>query len=139
VAKLLSREEILQAQDLPIEEVEVPEWGGSVLVRGLTGAERDAFEQSIMPPDQMNGKKKGKRVKPDLRNFRAKLVSLCVVDEQGNRLFKSEDVEVLGKKLGVALQRVFEVAQRLSGLDEETEEEFEGNSEPVQSDDSTSA
>ena len=30
---LLSRDAILQAQDLPHEDVEVPEWGGMVRVR----------------------------------------------------------------------------------------------------------
>jgi len=45
---LLTRDAILEAQDLQHEEVYIPEWGGSVRVRTLTGAERDAFEQSIV-------------------------------------------------------------------------------------------
>ena len=42
----LNREAILAAEDLPRELVEVPEWGGAVYVRALTGAERDQFEAS---------------------------------------------------------------------------------------------
>ena len=38
---LLSAAEILAADDLPTEDVEVSEWNGTVRVRALTGAERD--------------------------------------------------------------------------------------------------
>ena len=120
MGKLLTRDEILKAQDLPTERVAVPEWGGELLVRGLTGAERDAFEQSIVET-------RGKNTRMNLRNIRAKLVALCCVDEQGNRLFSDEDAELLGRKSAAALNRVFEVAQRLSGLRPEDVEELAGN------------
>jgi len=120
VSKFLTRDAILKAQDLPTEEVEVPEWGGVVRVRGLTGAERDAFEQSIV-------EQRGKNTRMNLRNIRAKLVALTVVDEEGNRVFSDEDAEALGKKSAAALDRVFAVAQRLSGLRPEDVEELAGN------------
>ncbi len=120
MSKLLSRDAILQAQDLPFEDVEVPEWGGAVRVRGLTGAERDAFEQSIVET-------RGKNTRMNLKNIRAKLVALCVVDEQGNRVFSDDDAEALGRKSAAALDRVFEAAQRLSGLRKEDVEELAGN------------
>ena len=60
----LSREDILKAEDLPTEEVPVPEWGGSVLVRGLTGRERDLFETSMMV-------RQGAQFIPDAKNIRA--------------------------------------------------------------------
>lgn len=120
MGKLLTREAILQAQDLPTERVYVPEWNGELIVRGLTGAERDAFEQSIV-------EQRGKSARMNLRNIRAKLVALTVVDEQGNRVFSDEDAEWLGKKSAAALNRVFEVAQRLSGLRSEDIEELQGN------------
>ena len=44
----LTRDAILQATDLTFEDVAVPEWGGVVRVRGLTGTERDAFEASVV-------------------------------------------------------------------------------------------
>ena len=129
---LLTRDEILQVQDLPTEQVHVPEWGGDVLVRALTGAERDRFEQSIV-------EQRGKNTRMNLQNIRAKLVALTVVDEQGNRIFKDEDVKWLGNKSAAALDRIFEVAQRLSGLRDEDVEELAKNSESDLSDDSTSA
>ena len=42
---MLSREDILNADDLPVREVETPEWGegASVFVRTLSAAEREAM------------------------------------------------------------------------------------------------
>lgn len=118
--RYLNRDEILKLNDLPVEEVYVPEWDAWVRVRGLTGAERDRFEQSIV-------EQRGKATRMNLRNIRAKLVALTVVDEQGNRVFSDEDAEALGRKSASALNRVFEVAQRLSGLRQEDVEELAGN------------
>src|SRR5690606_29981972 len=117
---LLSRDAILQAQDLPTERVEVPEWSGEGIVRGLTAAERDQFEQSIVET-------RGKDARVTLRNVRAKLVTLRGVGDEGQRLFKGDDAELLGRKSAVALSRIFEVAQRLSGLRPEDVEELAGN------------
>ena len=137
--KLLSREEILGANDLPTEDVEVPEWGGSVRVRTLTGTERDEFESSIIT---MKKVKKGKRTvtesSPNLRNIRAKLVARSIVKEDGALMFpNSEDVFVLGEKSAAALDRVYEVSARLSKITDEDIEELEKNSSGGQSESST--
>lgn len=118
---ILKRDDILNVADLPIEEIPVPEWGGSVLVRGMTGAERDAFEASIV---QLKG---GNKSSVDMRNIRAKLVAMSLVDESGERLFSQADVELLGKKSAAALQRIFEAAQKLSGLTTADVEELAKN------------
>ena len=126
---VLTRDEILAADDIQTEVVEVPEWAGSVIVQGLTGSERDAFEKTII--SNMDGKGPPKS---DLRNFRAKLAAWSIVDEDGKRVFSQADVVALGAKSAAALQRVFNVAQRLSGLSEEDIEELTKNSEELQSD-----
>lgn len=124
MAKMLGREAILQVDDLAQEVVEVPEWGGAVLVRGLTGSERDAFEQDIV---QMRRNGKAMTTEIDMHNIRAKLCVRCMVDEDGERLFSDADMEALGRKSAQALQRVFDVAQRLSGLTSEDVEELAKN------------
>jgi len=129
---LLNKEAILNAQDLQHEDVFVEEWKGTVRVRALTGAERDAFEASIVEG-------KGKNVKTNLKNIRAKLVALTVINENGERLFNDHEAQVLGTKSASALDKVFEVAQRLSGLRDEDVEELAKNSESDQSEDSISA
>lgn len=106
---LLSKQAILAAQDLVTEDVEVPEWGGTVRVRTLTGKERDAFEASLTSGE-------GRRRKADLVNIRAKLVGMCMVDETGSREFDDGEVVALGAKSAAALDRVFSVCQRLNGI-----------------------
>lgn len=113
----LTKDQILEANDLQSVAVEVPEWGGTVYVRSMTGADRDAFESSMVTvhPD-------GSRT-PDLRNLRSKLVALTLVDEEGNRLFEVADIARLALKSSAALERVFEAAQRLNGLGTKAEAE----------------
>ncbi len=132
MAKLLGRDEILQAKDLKTERVSVPEWGGDVLVRSMTGAERDAFEASIL-------EKRGSDYDVNMRNLRAKLAAWTIVDEEGSRLFSEDDIKALSEKSAGALQRVFNVASRLSAIGPEDVEELAKNSESALSGASGSA
>lgn len=117
---ILTKDKILQVEDIQKELVNVPEWGGDVYVRGMTGAERDRFEASIV---QMQGTER----KLNMSNVRAKLASLTICDEQGQRLFNDADVAKLAEKSASALQRIFAVAQRLSGIgDDDVKELAEG-------------
>ena len=112
VRKILTRDEILQSDDLSTEDVEVPEWGGTVIVRALAGVERDAYESDIFEAPKMPGQ----APEFNLQNLRAKLASKTMVDDEGKRLFSDSDVVTLGLKSAAALDRVFAVAQRLSRL-----------------------
>lgn len=117
----LSVDQILSADDLGSEDVPVPEWGGTVRVQGMTGTERDKFEAGFMD-------KNGKPSDKGLEYYRARLAAACVVDAEGKRLFRSEaEVRRLGTKNAMALQRVCDVAMRLSGLTEEDQDELTGN------------
>ena len=121
---LLTREAILQADDLPRELVEVPEWGGSVFVRTLTGSERDAFEaESVV----FHPKGQSEPNMESLKQTRARLCARCICDEKGQRLFTDEDVSALGAKSGAALDRVYEVAARRNKISQKDMEELEGN------------
>ncbi len=118
--KILGRDDILKAKDIETKEVYVPEWKGSVIVKALNGAERDAFEESLLVG-------KGPNKELNMANVRAKLVAMSVVDEEGNRIFSDADVKELSKKSATALQRIFAVAQKLSGLTEADIEELSKN------------
>lgn len=120
--ELLTREQILKADDSQERLVEVPEWGGAVKVRGMTGRERDRFEESCVEG-------KGKNARVNLKNLRAKLVALSCVDDEGNRIFTERDVEELSAKSASALNRIFRVAQELSGITDEDVDELTKNSE----------
>ncbi len=119
----LTKDAILSINDLQTRVVAVPEWGGDVCVQGLSGTERDAFESSIIV-------QRGKNTTTNLANLRAKLVQKCLVSpETHERLFGEGDIAALGRKSAVALQRVFDAARELSGLNESDVKELTGNSE----------
>jgi hypothetical protein len=119
----LSADDILNADDLQREPVDVPEWGGTVLVQGMNGTDRDRFEASLMN-ESMSAVAKDKA----LDKYRARLAAFCLVDANGKRLFRSDaEVKRLGEKSAQALTRVVEVASRLSGLTDDDVEELTGN------------
>jgi len=129
-ANLLLRDAILGASDIKTEEVHVPEWGGTVLVRGLTAKQRDEFESGLIETV-------GKTQRVTMRNARARLAALAIVGEDNEPLFSPADVFLLGEKSGAALDRVFAVASRLSGIGDSDMDELTKNSSG-QSDDSSS-
>lgn len=121
----LTREQILAAIDQKIEAVEVPEWGGTVYVRNLTGKARDAFESSRYK--MVNGK-------PEIihQNTRAALLAASLCNAEGLLIFTQQDIEALGEKNGAVLDRLFDVAQRLAGMRAKDQEERAKNSDSAQ-------
>ena len=128
----LTRDEILEAEDLKRAEVPVPEWGGTLLVRGLTGKERDQYEESMIRWQS------GNKIGANMTNARARLVSMAAIDEEGKRLFSDRDVRALGEKSGKALDRVFDVVAALSGIGDAEIKELTANFDEGPSGDSGS-
>lgn len=127
---LLSKDAILAANDARFEDVPVPEWGGSVRIKSMTAQERDAWEISSMPDmSGMDPRDKDllNKMKDRLDNVRARLVAFTAVDEAGSLMFSEEDVVALGKKSAAAIQRCYDVAQRLNGLGEKQVEALAKN------------
>lgn len=112
---ILSKDDILKATDLPTEEVDVPEWGGKVLVKGMDAGARDAYDLAIY---------KAKGIPP---NRRAIIASLCIVDANGDTMFGESDIAFLAKKSYTALDRVVEVADKLSAIRPEDLEDAKKN------------
>jgi len=112
---ILTREEILQKDDLKRELVSVPEWGGEVLIISMTGAMRDAWEHSLVAD------------KASMDNVRAKLLVATAIEPEGNPLFTKEDVAALGRKSSAALDRCIRVAQRLNRLTQTDLEDLSKN------------
>lgn len=132
--KMLSREDILNAKDIKTEIVDCPEWGGSVTVKGLTAEERDKWEQSLYTTKQ-HGRKV--EVISHRDNIRAKFIAVSVVDENGKLMFSTGDIGMLAQKSAAPVDRIFAVAQRLSGMSNEDMDELEKNLNNGQEDTST--
>jgi hypothetical protein len=122
---MLSRQEIIDCDDIQTEVVKVPEWNGEVMVKGLTLAEKDVWSDSIL----IDGK-------ASITGATAKLCALCMRDESGDPLFKEEDIPALQEKSAPAMDRIFQVAQRLSGIGQKEIEETVKNSEKTTTSDS---
>ncbi len=111
---LLTRDAILAVEDTVYATISVPEWGGEVRVRSLSGADR-ATLISTYNEEAHVGK------------FDLFILALCIVDEAGNRMFTVKDVDALAKKSSTALIRVTEEAKRISGLSVSSESAAEKN------------
>jgi hypothetical protein len=130
---LLNRDAILAAEDKKYEDVPVPEWGGTVRVAGMTGGDRNAYQASmvVLGPN-------GSVQRLNMADQLAKLLSRSIVDESGERLFSDKDLKALSAKNGAVLDRLGDVAMRLSGLRKEDMEAEAGKSAKTTNDASTS-
>ncbi len=122
-AKVLSPADILTAEDLPTKWVYVPGWKGKVLIRALSGTDRDFFESTIV---RTNGKKR----ESNTENIRAKLCQLSIInpDNPKELMFSRKQIDALGKKSAADLDIVYTAAAELSGLSDKDVEELAGNS-----------
>lgn len=128
--EFLSKDEIFGMDDIPTEEVAVPEWKGrKVLVCGLTAAAKNAYQASLFDI-------RGNSRKIRMENATAKLLVRTIVNRQRQPIFTETDIERLGTKSAAALERLVKVANRLSGMDAEENAAILKNSEAAQSDDS---
>lgn len=128
--RYLTAEEIFGIKDLQEEEVYVPEWDTYILLRALDGHGRDEFET------EMIGRNGGINT-AKLVGVRARLIQRCAIHaETGVPLFTTKQVNALNEKSPKVLDRLFEVCQRLSGLDSGSVEESEKNFESDQVEDS---
>ena len=112
------------AKPLPIEKVSIPELGGDVYIRAMSGSERDAWERSLIVG-------RGKRRDVDTTNVRAKLVVRVLCDDTGARLMADSDAEALGHLRVDILTKLYEVAQRMSGVTDKDVEELGKDSAPA--------
>lgn len=106
---MVTKESILQRRTPPMEAVDVPEWGGTVYVRQMTSAERDAHEGERIVV-------RGDRVEFSSDNVRAKLLVKCLCNEKGERLFADSDAPALGQQPSGILMRLARIAARLNSF-----------------------
>jgi hypothetical protein len=137
--RYLSAQDILTAQDIDRAEVDCHEWGGIVLVRGMTATERGRFDDgaatAVQKITQIGGgrRKKGQKkreqkaeteVKLHASKMRLQVVTWCAIAADGSPLFSALQLEELGKKNDNPVRRCYEKILELSGVGEE--EEIEG-------------
>ena len=127
VVRVLTRADILAAEDIDYEYLDVPEWGGTLRVRGMTGTERDRYDAESFIAGQKQGG-------TPLDEFRVRRVAKCIVDDNGLRIFSDQDIAALGQKNGAVLDRIDDVIVRLSKVGEAAVEKEKADLKAVPSD-----
>ena len=113
------RDAALNAQDIPTEQVEVPEWGVTIEVRGMTGRAQARYMEAAIDPD--TGSANFERIYPEL------VIATAYDPASGEPVFEAADRDVLLGKSAKALERIAQVGLRLSGMGPEAQAEAAGN------------
>lgn len=137
---LMTRDQILNAEDIAFEDIDlsdIPGWG-IVRIKDLSAAERDRLEASMVR--QRSHPKRGGgvtvRQETNLENIRARFCAACIVGGDMQLLFSEADVLALGRKSARALDRIFDRIKARNGLDNGAVQELVENFETGQTDDS---
>lgn len=121
------------AKPLPVTPVDVPELGGTVYVKEMSGIERDAWERAQV---SVRGKGRNITFDPNLDNIRARLLVRCLCNEQGERLFTDADAGEVGKLPASIVVALYDAAQVICGLSQKDLEELGNASAPAAGSDS---
>ena len=97
----LNADSILHADDFVYADVEVPEWGGTVRIRSLSGAQRVTLKKAIDAGQD---------------DIDKTLCVMCIVDEDGNRILHRNQIGELSKKSTKAITRIAIKALEISGM-----------------------
>jgi len=107
------RDTILTAEDLQSTTVDVPEWGVTVLLRGMTGKQRMQLVDQVAAKDKSY-------MYSDI------LIALALDPDTGKPIFDKADREALSAKSGGVLERLALEVMRISGVSvDEAEVEVE--------------
>jgi len=113
MSEFLTIDQILAANDLPTEVVEVPEWGGRVKVQGLSRASYDAIAKAAEVTVPATGPGQQAGTKRDDDKFSDLLFLACVVEPK----FTDEHIPALRNKSLGALNRVYQAIGRVLQTD----------------------
>jgi len=110
----LTLDEIKGVDDITKRTIEVPEWGGDVCVKSMSGRLRNNLEQKISS-NAPHG------------DVKMLIVTNCCIKEDGSRLFSDSDKKWLLEKASKPLETIFEAVCKMSGIGLDAAEEAEGN------------
>jgi hypothetical protein len=107
------RDQIANVDDLYSESVDIPEWNVTIEMRTPTLAERSAMVRRFVRDD-------GTAAIDNLGEmYPALLVATCYDPETGVALFTESDFDLIRSKNGATVERLAQIALRLSGLTED--------------------
>lgn len=123
MTQFIGRDAFLSLQAARLE-VDVSEWWGEgkkLLIRELTAAERDEYEASILNSKATRGKAQDL----NLKNARARLVVLALINEDGSRMFRSNEAHIIGNLPGRMLDYLYDRVREFSDMMPEVKQQNE--------------
>lgn len=128
------RAQIFSAQDVPRETVEVPEWGATFEVRGMSQGAREQFVAEFGDAAQKAAADKAAGRNPDaaaLQGFTLFLLTGFVYNPgTDDKVFTADDLAAIQQRSSVAIDRLASVAMRLSGLGQKAVDDAGKSSSP---------
>lgn len=118
------RDKILESTDIASEMVEVPEWGVTVEVRGMSGADRAQIFEAIAG--------EGGDVKASAL-YAETVIATAYDPDTGAAIFEPGDMTALLQKSAQAIDRLAKVGLRLSGMEGQESQDAAGKSVPEES------
>jgi len=116
----LSKEQFLGFRP-QLTPVEVPELGGTIYLRIMSGTERDSFEAEAF---RLNGK----NVEINRENFRARLLVRTLCGEDGVRWFRDDELDAVGALSSTVTVPLADKASQINGISKADQEAIAKNS-----------
>lgn len=133
VPAMLTAEVISKARDIKEQELEIKEWGGSVVVRGLTSLDHERLTSSCT--EGPIGDRQFNMV-----GYQAKVAMLSAYDgfekDGGKRIFEKSHISMLMEKASGPVAAVATLAHELSGIGKGAVEKAQANLKKTPSADS---
>lgn len=108
----LTREQLLsKGPELKTVEIELDDWGGSLLVRALSGKHRKSVESALMKFQNTGNQS-------DVREL---VAVFSIVDDEGEPYFSMKEKELLSTFSGKELDKIFMRVLDISGMSEDAQ------------------
>jgi hypothetical protein len=118
------RNQLLNANDIKVQPLDIPAWGGTYYLRVISGKAREHFEESYS--------------QEKMKNFRLRFLVLTLCDEAGKPILSDADMDALGERSSVEINRVFDAAWKLNAFTQEAVDALGEGLQNAPSDDSSS-
>jgi len=125
----LSRDEILNIDDIQVKLIEVPAWKNkvkdpSLYIKQLTRGEQDEYLRRMYGSTKMKQDKRAQNQEISAVNIYGHDAFLCacgICDEAGKKLFTRNDIGKLEEKLGTAIGFIAAEIVKFSDMTEDLE------------------
>ena len=128
---IASREALLKLCERRYSTIDIPERDISIRIQSLSEAEKSQYETCLIA-------KNGRGIMRErLQDATRRLIALCVVDEEGKRIFSDSDLSAIANLDSYISSRIYDACQEHCGFNKGDIDETVKNSEEISVDDST--